>query len=184
VDSAPTSPSPCPRRRGFSRSARWAGAAGRLRSTSSGSARPRVILARRPRGPPGSIWFVDRTRVVVVGAGVMGSATARSLGDRGVDTGLLEQFRVGHVRGSSHGAGRIFRFSYQEPDYIRLAMRAHDVWRGLEERAGEELLIETGGIDSGPGAEECAAALEACGVPGEWWGAREAEERVPGTSLD
>ncbi len=113
----------------------------------------------------------------------MGSAAARALGERGVDTVLLEQFRVGHARGSSHGAGRIFRFSYQEPDYVRLAVRAHDVWRALEERAGEELLVETGGIDSGPGAEECAAALEACGVPGEWWSAREAEERFPGISL-
>lgn len=126
---------------------------------------------------------MDRTRVVVVGAGVMGSATARALGERGVDTVLLEQFRVGHTRGSSHGAGRIFRFSYEQPDYVRLAMRAHEVWRGLEERAGEELLIETGGIDSGPGAEGCAAALEACGVPGEWWSAGEAEERFPGISL-
>jgi sarcosine oxidase len=62
-------------------------------------------------------------------------------------------------------------------------MRAREVWRGLEERAGEELLIETGGIDSGPGAEECAAALEACGVPGEWWSAGETEERFPGISL-
>jgi len=114
----------------------------------------------------------------------MGSAAARSLGERGVDTVLLEQFRVGHVRGSSHGAGRIFRFSYQEPDYVRLAIRAREVWRGLEERAGEELLIETGGIDSGPGAEECAVALEACGVPGEWWSAREAEDRFPGVSLE
>ena len=121
--------------------------------------------------------------MVVVGAGVMGSAAARALGERGVDTVLLEQFRVGHARGSSHGAGRIFRFSYQEPDDVRLAVRARDVWRALEERAGEELLIETGGIDSGPGAEGCAAALEACGVPGEWWIAREAEERFPGISL-
>ena len=45
---------------------------------------------------------MERTDVVVIGAGLMGSAAARSLGARGVDTILLEQFRAGHTRGSSH----------------------------------------------------------------------------------
>ena len=40
---------------------------------------------------------MDRAQVVVIGAGVMGSAAARTLGERGVDTVLLEQFRVGHA---------------------------------------------------------------------------------------
>jgi len=42
--------------------------------------------------------------VVVVGAGVMGSATAWRLAARGHDVVLLEQFDLCHDRGSSHGA--------------------------------------------------------------------------------
>ena len=46
---------------------------------------------------------------VVVGAGVMGAATARSLARGGKRVALLEQFDVGHSNGSSHGSSRIFR---------------------------------------------------------------------------
>lgn len=113
----------------------------------------------------------------------MGSAAARSLGARGVDTILVEQFGIGHARGSSHGAGRIFRLSYPEPDYVRMAVRAQELWRRLEDASGVRLLVPTGGLDIGPGAERCAAAMQACGVPSEWLSAREAEERFPGVSL-
>src|SRR5262245_59605040 len=126
---------------------------------------------------------MDRARVVVIGAGVMGSAAARTLGERGVDTVLLEQFRAGHSRGSSHGAVRIFRLTYPQTDYVRLAMRALDAWRRLEDRAGEPLLIQTGGLDFGPGVDECAEAMAECGLPGEWLSASEAEERWPMFSL-
>jgi sarcosine oxidase len=49
--------------------------------------------------------------VVIVGAGVMGLATARSLAKAGRDVVLCEQFEVGHGRGSSHGGSRIVRLS-------------------------------------------------------------------------
>jgi monomeric sarcosine oxidase len=127
---------------------------------------------------------MDRAEVVVIGAGVMGSATARTLGERGVDTVLLEQFRVGHARGSSHGAVRIFRLTYPQADYVRMAMRAFASWHDLEQRAGETLLVQTGGLDFGPGVDECAEAMTECGLPGEWLSAREAEERFPVFALD
>jgi sarcosine oxidase len=122
--------------------------------------------------------------VVVIGAGVMGSATARSLGSRGVPTVLLEQFRPGHARGSSHGAVRIFRFSYPKLDYVRLAQRALPLWRRLEDEAGERLLITTGGIDAGPYAGLCADALQACGATVEWLDLAEATERFPAISFE
>lgn len=49
--------------------------------------------------------------VIVIGAGVMGLATARSLAQAGRDVLVLEQFAVGNERGSSHGTSRIFRIS-------------------------------------------------------------------------
>jgi sarcosine oxidase len=111
---------------------------------------------------------MERADVVVVGAGAMGSATARALGERGVDTVLLEQFTVGHGRGSSHGATRIFRFAYQDSDYVRMAMRAERAWRDLEDASGETLLVRTGGVDAGPGAQACADAMAACDAEHEW----------------
>src|SRR5438477_81941 len=45
-------------------------------------------------------------RNVIIGAGAMGAATAYHLARRGVPVVLLEQFALGHDRGSSHGAAR------------------------------------------------------------------------------
>src|ERR1700733_9410408 len=88
----------------------------------------------------------------------MGSAAARVLGARGVQTVLLEQFELGHARGSSHGATRIFRFAYPDPGYVRMAVVAREAWLRLEEDAGRELLVTTGGLDAGPDAGAWAAA--------------------------
>ena len=61
---------------------------------------------------------------IVVGGGVMGCATAYHLAKRGRRVLLLEQFAIGHDRGSSHGHSRIFRLVYDSPDYVRLAQAA------------------------------------------------------------
>jgi sarcosine oxidase len=79
----------------------------------------------------------------------MGSATAWQLARRGRDVVLLEQFEQGHVRGSSHGGARIFRYAYPEADYVNLALHAEREWRALEDDAGEPLLDITGGLDHG-----------------------------------
>jgi sarcosine oxidase len=105
--------------------------------------------------------------VVVVGAGVMGSATAAALARSGRRVTLVEQFRVGHRRGSSHGASRIFRFSYPDPRYVRMMQEALPLWRRLEEEVGERLLHVTGGLDGGEGIDRNAEAMDACGVPFE-----------------
>jgi sarcosine oxidase len=114
----------------------------------------------------------------------MGTATAYALGLRGVDTILLEQFRVGHARGSSHGPTRIFRVSYPQPEYARLSIRSLDCWRRLEDAAGEPLLVTTGGLDCGPVGQFCAAALDEVGARHEWLTHDQAEERFPGISFD
>ena len=97
--------------------------------------------------------------IVVVGAGITGVATARSLAQTGRGVVLVEQFGLGHDRGSSHGASRIFRLSYPDPHYVRLAQGALQSWRELEAEVGEELIVTTGGLDFGPVAVENARAL-------------------------
>jgi sarcosine oxidase len=126
---------------------------------------------------------VERAEVVVVGLGAMGSAAARALGRRGIETVALERFRVGHERGSSHGPSRIFRLSYPEPEYVRMSIRALELWRELEHDADETLLVTTGGLDVGPDAERCAASLSEAGVPHEWLDERECERRFPGIAV-
>jgi monomeric sarcosine oxidase len=78
--------------------------------------------------------------VVVVGAGIMGSATAYALARQGRDVLLVEQFDVGHTRGSSHGRSRIVRLAYPELDLVELARESFKGWRELERDSRTELL--------------------------------------------
>jgi len=90
-----------------------------------------------------------------VGAGINGLATAYQLQKLGVGSlALLEQFELGHTRGSSHGQTRITRSTYHSPRYIELVNRAHqESWPELEIDAGEKLLLPTPGCFFGPDIE-------------------------------
>jgi sarcosine oxidase len=90
------------------------------------------------------------TRVAVVGAGIMGCATAWALRERGADVVLYEQFEPGHTRGSSHGRTRIFRLAYPEPEWVELAAEAFAAWRDLEHAAGVEVLGLHGLVEIAP----------------------------------
>ncbi|CAN5277548.1 N-methyl-L-tryptophan oxidase [soil metagenome] len=126
---------------------------------------------------------MSRADVVVVGAGMAGSAAARSLANAGREVVLLEQFDFGHRRGSSHGASRIFRYSYPDPTYVALSMEALGLWRELEDATGRELVTTTGGLDAGPGLTAQAEALGACGAKFEWVAGPEVGERFPALSF-
>jgi sarcosine oxidase len=89
-------------------------------------------------------------RNVVLGAGAVGAAAAYHLAKRGEPVLLVEQFAVGHDRGSSHGASRITRHSYADRDYARLMPAAFAAWRTLEADAGEPFFLRTGGISVCP----------------------------------
>jgi sarcosine oxidase len=140
---------------------------------------------RSEEPPLGTIAAVERVDAIVIGAGVAGGAAARSFGRRGLSCVLLEQFQVGHARGSSHGPSRLFRLAYPQEDYVRLALRAVDSWRELEDAAGEQLLVITGGLYAGTWAESCSEALLACGLGARqrWLSGDEAGERFPAMSF-
>jgi sarcosine oxidase len=82
---------------------------------------------------------------------------------------LIEQFALGHDRGSSHGAARITRHSYADRAYANLMPAAFSAWRELEADAGEALYIRTGGVSFSPPAVDYAAQVAAnlkdLGVP-------------------
>ena len=102
--------------------------------------------------------------IVVVGAGVMGLATAWALSRRGEEVVVLEQFELGHRRGSSHGTSRIFRLSYPDAEWVALAQDAYVLWRELEAETGGRLLALHGLVDAVRDVDAHGAALTARGV--------------------
>src|SRR5258708_13087057 len=105
--------------------------------------------------------------VVVVGGGVTGVGALRALAGAGLDALLLEQFALGHDRGSSHGQSRIFRLAYPDPYYVRLAQQAREGWHALEAEIGEQLISRTGSLDIGEAALEVASAPAEPAVPSQ-----------------
>jgi sarcosine oxidase len=121
-----------------------------------------------------------QAEVVVVGAGIMGSAAASALAREGRDVLLLEQFRVGHEHGSSHGRSRIVRLAYPEVEFVELAKEAFAGWRELERESGRELLELNGLLElvEDP-AQSSHDALAAAGAEYELLTPEEARKRWP-----
>jgi len=117
--------------------------------------------------------------IVVVGAGITGVATARALTGYPGSVLLLEQFRLGHTRGSSHGTSRIFRLNYPDERFVRLALAADTAWRELEAERGERLIERVGCLDLGSAIDENARAFAACGVRHEKLDADQVMARWP-----
>jgi sarcosine oxidase len=129
---------------------------------------------------------VADTEVIVIGAGVMGAASAWALARRGVQVTLLEQFTPGHALGASHGRARIFRLAYPEQLYVRLAQAAHPLWREVEDETGTALLSLTGAVDHGdpPVLAALSAALHEAGEQTDLLPGMAAEEHWPGLRFD
>ena len=123
-----------------------------------------------------------KTDLIVVGAGLAGSAAAWAASARGLSVVVLEAFEAGHRRGSSHGSARIFRHAYPVPLYVRMMSRALNRWRQLQDVAGEPLIKFTGELDYGPvrDPEGLHAVLTACGVRASLLSPGEATEQWPG----
>jgi sarcosine oxidase len=97
---------------------------------------------------------------------------------------VLEQYAVGHDRGSSHGSSRIYRRAYEHPSYIALTGRAGEEWDRLEDESGVPLRTQTGGLDAGDGrARQMFDRLRAEGVDATLLSAAEVAERWPGIAL-
>ncbi|MBT1545308.1 FAD-dependent oxidoreductase [Curtobacterium aurantiacum] len=124
--------------------------------------------------------------VVVIGAGVVGAATAFALTARGERVLLLEQHARGHHLGSSHGATRIFRQGYADAEYVALTTRALELWEALEAAACEELIVRTGAVDHGRPevVDAIAAALTDADIPHEVLAPDDAAARWPGIAFE
>ena len=102
--------------------------------------------------------------VIVAGVGSMGSQTCWQLARRGQRVLGLDRYDIPNVMGSSHGEHRIIRLAYFEhPLYVPILRRAYELWRELEQRAGEQILFVTGSMDIGPeGSPVIEGSLSSC----------------------
>jgi sarcosine oxidase len=120
----------------------------------------------------------DVAEYIVIGAGLLGLAAARSLHRRGHEVLVLEQASVGHPASGSRGEARIFRFGYEDIAYVEMAIAALDEWRALERESGRKLVVETGQLTFGDDGA-LAGALAGAGAPFELLTASEVGVRFP-----
>jgi monomeric sarcosine oxidase len=121
--------------------------------------------------------------VIVIGAGGVGSAAAYHLTKAGKKVLLLEQFEFDHRNGSSYGFSRVIRYSYDNPIYVNLMRAAYPLWFALQDEAGEELYVKTGGLDFGQPTQtsfqNLKDSMDAAELPYEHLSADEIRQRFP-----
>lgn len=124
---------------------------------------------------------------IVVGLGAMGSAALYQLMRRGVRALGIEQFRLGHDRGSSHGRTRVFRTAYAEMVYAKMAGDALSRWKQLEVRSGQQLIELVGALsfasEDNEHFRQVNAVHDALQLPYEVLSGREASRRFDAFSL-
>ncbi|QWF82240.1 N-methyl-L-tryptophan oxidase [Amycolatopsis sp. CA-230715] len=121
---------------------------------------------------------------IVIGLGGMGSAAAYRLARRGQRVLGIEQYAPVHNRGSSHGGSRITRQAYfEDPAYVPLLLRAHELWDEIEADSGRRIFGRCGGITVGkPDSRPFAGSLRSArqwDLPHEVLDADGLRERVP-----
>lgn len=88
---------------------------------------------------------------IVLGLGAMGSATVMELARRGHSVLGIEQYNIGHDRGSSHGQTRVIRKAYfEDPAYVPMAHAAFVAWFRLQEQVRQTLLVPCPCLNVGP----------------------------------
>lgn len=121
--------------------------------------------------------------VAIVGAGVMGLASACELAREGASVALLDQSSVPNSQGASFDHSKVFRFAYPDRFYVELAVDALARWHALEAETGARLLTQTGALLIGkhrPSFEtECYEALSSLGLEAERLESNEIAERFP-----
>ncbi len=123
--------------------------------------------------------------VAIAGLGAMGSAAAYHLAKRGERVLGLDRYSPPHDLGSSHGPTRIIREAYfEDPSYVPIVRRAHELWRELQEVSGRDLLLQTGGLMIGRPEDDLVKGSETSArlheLPFEMLSSSELVKRFPG----
>jgi sarcosine oxidase len=105
-----------------------------------------------------------RAEVAVIGAGVVGLATAVALADAGVDVRCFERAEPGAA--GSAGLTRIFRHLHGTAEMVALSVRSRAGWAEWERRARRRLVGDEGLLALHEHPERALALLADAGVPG------------------
>ncbi|WP_235346286.1 N-methyl-L-tryptophan oxidase [Brevibacterium sp. UCMA 11754] len=106
---------------------------------------------------------VEKQKIAVIGAGIIGTMSAWQLAKRGFDVTVFEQWNSPNDRGASAGESRIFRTIYKEgPQYVPILKKSHDLWQELEHNQSSQVLQMCGGLMIGHPDQADVAAVISC----------------------
>jgi monomeric sarcosine oxidase len=128
-------------------------------------------------------------RVIIVGAGVFGSWSAKFLADAGHDVTLIDSYGPANSRASSADHSRVIRAGYgADENYSRWAAEAWPEWEWLASQSGRTLLTRCGALFLGePGNQyviDTYATLQRLGRSVELVDADSLRDRYPQIALD
>lgn len=92
------------------------------------------------------------TDVAVIGAGIVGLATAYAAQQRGLSVTVYDPAPPGS--GQSTGQSRVFRHAHDDPRLVALAVESRELWRAWERDLGVELVSGDGALALGPVVED------------------------------
>ena len=126
--------------------------------------------------------------IAIVGAGVMGAATACELAREGARVAMIDQSLLPNPRAASVDHSKVFRFAYPDPLYINLAVDALTRWRQIESQTGTPILTQTGALllgKSEPSFDtKCYDALRSLGLECDKIDSRQATAMFPQFNSD
>ncbi len=133
---------------------------------------------------------MESPRVVIIGAGIIGSAIALEMSRRGWETVVVDRGGApGH--GSTAASSAVVRFTYSTVDGTALAYEGVEYWRGWPGHIGMQdrplaNFVQCGMVmfDDATGlAKASLPPLDAVGVTYEWWSSEELKKRLPEVSI-
>ena len=113
----------------------------------------------------------------MVGAGIVGLATAYALRERGASVHVYERGTPGAEQ--SGGDSRVFRHAHDDPRLIDFARKSRAIYREWEDELGVELVSADGVVSLGPAARRRLPLLQRAGVDVAEVSADELAERMP-----
>jgi glycine/D-amino acid oxidase-like deaminating enzyme len=130
-----------------------------------------------------------KSHVAVIGAGAFGGWTALHLLRQGAKVTILDAWGPGNARASSGGETRIIRATYgPERVYVRMVVRALQLWREAETRWRRKLFQRTGVLWMAGNDDQFEKAslplLREARIPFEELGPAEAGKRFPQVNFE
>lgn len=115
--------------------------------------------------------------MAVLGAGIVGLATAYALRERGATVHVYERGTPG--AGQSGGDSRVFRHAHDDPRLIDFARASLRIYREWEDELDVELVSGDGVVSLGPAGLRRLPLLQLAGVDAAEVGAEELAGRMP-----